>query len=223
MAGVWKKAIPQLLPIPVRAGQVEVVYTSNPAQIKNLLAEVKVWERSIMGNPSPLQRDSLELARNSITRWQEAHRLRHTADSIQAIREFITDSKESEVRVLAVARATWRRRYKTLGLCTFRRTWCNNVCLDVVAAHPGLDKMTESPISGLGTGLLHHVCSVAAALSANAVWGECTQNTKNFYRLFWDTSGHLEDLIILPATDYLSIKSKIEAKWHEAGKLQTGV
>jgi hypothetical protein len=214
MATPWSKSEPQIGPIPVREGSVEIFYANSERQIEDLSAEIDRWEESIEGNPGPMQRDSLDLARYGIRRWQESHAEKQTAKSVKRLKEMIEDNPRSEVRVLVVARANWRRTQKIVGLCTFRRTWCRNINLEVIAAHPALDEMKNSPISGLGTGLLHHVCSVAEIIDSDAIWGECTQNSAKFYSLFVDQP-IVQDLIILRRSDYVPLKDKIGRKWQE--------
>jgi len=214
MATPWSKSEPQVRTIPVRKGSVEIFYANSDEQIEDLNEEIDRWEDSIEGNPGPIQRDSLELARYGIRRWQESYSQQRTAKSVVQLQEMINDNPYSEVRVLAVARASWRRSPKIVGLCTFRRTWCKNINLEVIAAHPVLDEMKNSPISGLGTGLLHHVCSVAEAIEADAIWGECTQNSAKFYSLFV-AKPIVQDLIILRKADYVPLKDKIGTKWKE--------
>jgi hypothetical protein len=212
----WSNSDAQLRSVPVRRGAAEIVYASSTAQIKDLYLEIKRWEDSIQGIPGPIQRDSLELAYHGLRRWDESHALKRTANSIKRLKEMIKDNPHVEVRALAVARANWLRTRKIIGLCSFRRTWCNNISLDVIAVHPGLDEMQESPISGLGTGFIHHICAVAETIGAEAIWGECTQNTADFYAIFVDMPANVPDLIIVPPSIYQPLKNTIEVKWKSA-------
>jgi hypothetical protein len=215
---IWDKGSQQNQSIPVRAGSVEIFYAGNPAQVTHLHGEIDRWQGAIHGNPSPAQRDSLELALYAIRRWQEAHKLDRTAKSVKLLKDMIKDNPRGEVRVLGVARATWLRAHRTVGVCSFRRTWCNNIALDVIAAHPVLDERENSPIAGLGTGLIHHVCLVAESIEAYAIWGECTQNSRDFYAAFGDRPPVAQDLIVLSAEDYKPLKIKIETKWQDRKK-----
>ena len=44
-----------------------------------------------------------------------------------------------------------------------------------------LDELDNSPIAGLGSGLIHHICLVAEQIKTGAIWGESTQNSHEFY------------------------------------------
>lgn len=213
----WRNSSSQVRTIPVRAGSVEVLYVRNARQLLDTAAEVDRWQSSIDGNPSPSQRDSLELARYAARRWQEANALNRTAASVERLQDMIRDHPRLEVSVLAVARAKWMKSHRTIGVCTFRRTWCNNIALDALVAHPVLDDLKPSPIAGLGSGLLHHVCSVASSIGATAIWGECTQNSSAFYNKFLDPPSVAEDLIVLTAMGYTRLKAAVDEKWREAG------
>ncbi|RXH55776.1 hypothetical protein GRAN_2633 [Granulicella sibirica] len=200
----------------VRGGRVQVVYASGEPELKALKEEIGRWEGSIGNDPSPPQQDSLELARYAVRRWGEAYKQKPqkgTAHTMERLKQMIVNNPRSDVRMLALAQVGWLQGEKTVGVCMFRRTWCNNIALEVVAAHPGLDEKKESPISGLGTGFLHHVSSVAETISASAIWGECTQNSAEFYKVFVDQPEHLKDLIILPKEQYQEIRLSIETIW----------
>lgn len=221
----WSDSSPQVMKIPVRAGTVDVLYAAGTDHVEKLKTQIDKWELSIKERPSPSQRDSLELARYAIRRWEEAYTAQRTANSVERLEKMIADHPRLEVRILAVARASWLKAHRMVGICTFRRTWCNNIALDAIAAHPALKEQKDRPISGMGYGLIHHVCSVAEKITAKTVWGECTQNSVDFYRGMVDHPGTVQDLIVMPAIDYISLKEKLgkklkkklEEKSHDAG------
>ncbi|MBV8847479.1 MAG: hypothetical protein JO307_32110 [Bryobacterales bacterium] len=206
----WSSCIPQGTSIPVSRGQIQILYAGNKAQLNHLRAEIKRWDKSIE-SPSPSQRDSLWLAGHATRLWDQAHSFGETALSVHRLKEMVIDNPRVEVSVLAVARASSNRRI--IGLCNYRRTWCNSIALDVVTARPDLIDKTAS---GVGVAFLHHICFAADQIEAAAIWGECTQNSKSFYDKFVNWHKDTEDLMIVPRAAYLHLKQTLEAKWQAA-------
>src|SRR5258708_2190371 len=189
--------------IPVRGGIVEVGYVKLSKEVEQIRSVIDQWEKSVGEDVTPPQRDAIEFARLATHRWEEAHDQQRTASSVDRLRLAIKDHPRQEVRLLAVAKARFMRKGRIVGVSLFRRTWCNNVALDFLAVHPKLDELRESPISGLGSGLLHHICWVAEAIEATAIWGESTQNSRDFYDGLIDRPAQLGDLIVIMKDDYL--------------------
>ena len=195
-----------------------VTHVGKAREIKRLHRVFDCWERSIKEDSTPSQRDSIEFARLAAQRWTEASIQKRTASSVERMKLAIQDNNRQEIRMLAVAAAQFRKTKREVGICLLRRTWCNNIVLEFLAVHPALDEKENSPISGLGTGLLHHVCWVAHCLGANAIWGESTQNSQGFYDGLVDRPDGLQDLILILKPDYGRLKAAIERAWKKRRK-----
>src|SRR5712692_5307085 len=135
------------------------------------------WIRSAAAASNPKLQDAKELGTLAFRRWREAITKQRVADCVEDIKDFIDDSSEAEVSVLILVRAPWLRGRNLVGLCLFRRTWCNNIYIDFLTKHPSLVGKRKNPIRGVGTALLYFITCVAAEIEADTVWGEATQNS----------------------------------------------
>ncbi len=174
------------------------------------------WKEAVRGKNNPILLDAVELATIAFRRWREAKAKGRVANSIQEIKDFIQDNPHAEVAVLVLAKAPWLRKRTLLGLCHFRRTWSNNIYIDLLTSHPLIARNLDSPVRGVGTALLFFVSSVAGEVGAKAIWGEATQNSAHFYRKVFGRSD-IKDLINLSEAEYTAFKKRIEEKLQSAG------
>jgi N-acetylglutamate synthase-like GNAT family acetyltransferase len=187
-------------PISLRSGRAHISYVKNRKDLAGLRESVRAWQTAVGKKATPKKSDALAFARLAMQRWSNQFTDNRTADHVERILEFKQDNSYIEVGVLAVA--TWNRNDSVIGICGFRCTWPSNIAVDYLVVDPVLEDETPSPIDGLGTGLIQHVCAVANHIGANAVWGETTQNSVNFYRRITG-SQEVDDLIILKRKEYL--------------------
>jgi hypothetical protein len=187
---------------------------------------VREWNdyvRSEEANPRVL--DALELADLALRRWREAKARRRAARSLEEIKDFIVNESKAEVAALLVARPLWMksRKFAVLGLCHFRRTWCNNICLDYLAAHPLIVRRPHEPtkdlpkaIRGVGLALFYYMCLLARELGSQTIWGEATQNSAPIYRR-WFQRNDISDLIQLGEADFKTFMDWTEEKRRSTG------
>lgn len=169
------------------------------------------WLKSAPSASNPKVLDAMELGKLAFSRWKEALGKRRVADCVEDIKDYIDDSSEAEVSVLILVRARWLRGRNLVGLCLFRRTWCNNIYIDFLTKHPSLVVKRRKPLRGVGTALLYFITYVAAEIEAGAVWGEATQNSAKFYRKVF-AKPEIKDLIFLTEEDYTAFKDFISIR-----------
>jgi len=121
---------------------------------------------------------------------------------------------------LLVARPIWTnsRHLAVLGLCNFRRTWCNNIVLDYLTVHPAIvrrlpkhAKNAPPPIRGVGLALFYFLSTLAVELNVGTIWGEATQNSAVRYQV-WFQQPDLNDLIRLTDEDFKNFIRRTETK-----------
>ncbi len=162
----------------------------------------RTWRRSARLTSKPKFLDALELTTIAFRRWKDADVKGRVANDLGEIKDLIQDNPHAEVAVLILVRAHWLRRRPVVGLCHFRRTWCNNIFIDYLTRHPSLfQRHREKPVQGVGTSLLYFVASVAREIGAKRIWGEATQNSAQFYKHVFEKT-EITDLIFLSKKDY---------------------
>jgi hypothetical protein len=188
--------------------QVECVF-ANGGDIQ----AVKSWTAPPDLRNKPRIRDALEFSQLAVNKWLYYKRKGCVASDMDEIHEYITDNPYNEVAICGVARAPWYKHGPILGVCFFRRNWCNNLIVDYLTTHP-LTKMAGIS-GGCGSALLYFIATVAEQVRPKRIWGEATQNSAKFY----DTTLGLKnttDLIMASARKLESFKNKVNAKIEEA-------
>lgn len=94
------------------------------------------------------------------------------------------------------------------GLCLFRRTWCNNVAVDLLAVHPREVASERQRFKGLGPCLLWYVAEFAEELEAESLWLEATQNSATFYERAFELKG-VKDLVVLDRNQYTLFRDSV--------------
>jgi hypothetical protein len=108
-----------------------------------------------------------------------------SVDSISGLKERVAADPNVEISMMAVVEVAWFPPSRHVGFVHFRRTWCNNLCVDFLNAHPDIVSNRE-PIKGVGTALLDFIISVAREIRAGEIWGETTSDSVRFYRKLLD-------------------------------------
>lgn len=192
---------------PVAAGKPVKFVFATPRDSKG----TQSWKEAVRKRRNPILLDAVELSTMAFRRWREARSKGYVASSVQEIKDFVQNNPHAEVAMLVLAKGPWLKKRNLLGLCYFRRTWSNNIYLDVLTSHPLLARNLTSPVRGVGTALLYFVCCVAAEIGAKAIWGEATQNSACFYRKVFGRND-IDDRIYLDEAAYKEFKKRIEAK-----------
>jgi len=159
----------------------------------------------------PRIRDALEFSKLAIKKWSYYQKHGCAAASAEDIREYIDDNPRNEIAVCVVARASWYKQSKILGICLFRRTWCNNLIIDYLTAHPLSGQNGDNKISGIGSGLLYFVTNNAVEIKANRVWGEATHHSASFYQKVLALDS-VTDLILAERNQVDTFKQFMDAK-----------
>ncbi len=118
----------------------------------------------------------------------------------------------TEVAMLAAIRLQRKKKARVLGFCLFRRTWCNHLILDLLAANPA--EFTE--VGRVGVSLVYFIASIGELIGAPFLWGEATEGSASFYNQLFNTE-NADDLFRINTADYLGFRSRYLEKWKESG------
>ncbi len=158
---------------------------ANEAEVRR----VRAWRKMIPAT------DAGEFAALAAKRWFYYTREGATVAGLDELRAAIRRNKRAELAFLLVATAEWAKRHKFLALAYCRRTWCHHLALDFLAVHPGTHS-GETPIRGIGSGMLATLVAMAASLNIETIWGEATASSAPFYERVIE-SGPVEDLFVI--------------------------
>jgi hypothetical protein len=150
--------------------------------------------QSWTGNETARQRDAVELARLAALRWEITCESGTVVSSLGELEATLRNDPKADVTAMLVTEAKWFDP-GLLGVCLFHRTWAGNLFLDFLAAHPDTER---SGISGVGIGLLYHVCEVAHQLKANLLWGETTELSAPRYCRYFEQAEETDRLVVTP-------------------------
>ena len=166
---------------------------------------VEKWRETLGANPESVQRDAVDLA--------QLARERYIADSkvgqpyIAApgnMQEHIARDPQCEVAGLMLLKCEWFPDSEIIGLCHFRRTWCNNIVVDYLAKHPLTLRHTEDPrykVKGIGPALLCFLSRIAIENSCDQIWGEATHSSCAFYKKLFELEA-VKDLFVIPRGNF---------------------
>ncbi len=188
--------------IKINAGILELkIATSRDA------ASFAKWSRKFKPGPHPLSVDAHEFASLAFRRWREGRAKGRALENLKDLNDFIQDNPHCEVSILVLAKATWMNR-QTVGICHFRRTWCNHLCIDYLTFHP---RLVHKRIPGIGTAMLHFVCTVAEQIESDCIWFETTQNSVKFYRKLLNDQT-LTDVVLVRKAQISILKQVLQRK-----------
>lgn len=147
------------------------------------LGFVNVWDAAVGSDQHPFRLDACLFARLAVKRYQTHRRLEKYATSIDDIADYTQDNPYAEVANFVLLEPSFPEFGQTIGVCHFRRTWCNNFVIDYLSVHPSLVRPKSSTVvKGAGSALLYFTSTVAIMTGASLLWGEATQNSCKFYR-----------------------------------------
>lgn len=169
------------------------------------------WEQRFSGNINPVARDAAEFAALASKRWHYYRQQAGTVGSIDELRQKIAEDPKTEVAMMAVVRADWFSEDSVLGVCHFRRTWCNNLFVDFLTAQPEIASRSGTRVSGVGTWLLAIVADVAVEIQAPAIWGETTKESAAFYKKTLDLRDETDEFR-LPRRRYRAFLGQTRSK-----------
>jgi len=189
--------------------QADCFWATPPAHSETAILET--WS-----NPtgSPTQMDAGELAVLAAQKWATTCKFGTVARSLAEMEMLIRKDSGVEVTAMLLAGAEWFEG-GLLGVCLFHRTWANNVFLDFLAANP--DSMNPSAkISGVGTGLLYHLCGIAGHLKAATLWLETTSGSAPYYRQIFRLP-EMADVVAVSRDHQEILCAGLREKWRILG------
>lgn len=155
---------------------------------------------------SDAMQDALEFGKLAGKRWRYYLRRNEAALSLAELVKGIGKDAQAEIGFLVVAKATWSPGPKMLGVAWCRRTWCNHIVLDFLAAHPAT---LGRGYGGIGTALLYSVAEVAGKIGAPLVWGdEATALSASFYQRVL-SSADILDHFFIPETALAKMRGEL--------------
>lgn len=144
-------------------------------------AAMRSW-RVGRGHSRPdLAADAIEFAKLAGKRWRYYLKRHEAAASLEELASRIEKQPKTEVGFMLVARLPLGRKSSLVGIAWCRRTWCNHIVLDFLAAHP----MANDPAGGykgVGAALILSLAAVAREIACPLVWGEATESSSVFYQ-----------------------------------------
>ena len=171
------------------------------------LSFVERWRETLDADPDPKQKDAVELA--------QLARERFFADSgvgqlyltrAEDLHDHINRDQQCEVGGFILLRCDWFIPSRIIGLCHFRRTWCNSIAVDYLATHPLAMREAKDPkfrVKGIGTALLCFVSRMAVRNACEKIWGEATLSSHPFYEYLFELE-KVKDLFIVPPENFSS-------------------
>jgi hypothetical protein len=132
------------------------------------------------------------------------------------ISDHVARDSQTEVAGLILLKCDWFPYSEVIGLCHFRRTWCNNLVLDYLAVHPrtlGFDVHPQSKVKGIGSALLCFLSRIAVANSCDLIWGEATHISHGFYEKLFNLEA-VKDLFLVPRANFL-VCANLPKDWQQ--------
>lgn len=159
------------------------------------------WREALGTNPEAIRRDAVDFAQLARDRYFADSKVGqpYIAESGD-VRTHIARDPQCEVGGFMLLKCEWFPDSQVVGLCHFRRTWCNNIVLDYLAKHPltlGHIEDARYKVKGIGPALLCVLSRIALEHSCGQIWGEATSSSCDFYRAFFALD-QVKDLFVIP-------------------------
>ena len=176
---------------------------------------LKQWRASIAKDSHPVRCDSVDFAALACKRFTSHSPTENYAHRVDDIAIHIRNNPLSEVANLILVKCDWFKESNVIGVAHFRRSWCNNIILDYLAAHPwSAARPVDYPImvSGIGIAMLCFLSRLADKFGCDAIWGEATQNSCEIYKSFFQLDS-VNDLLYIERKKSAAFADAIEKKW----------
>ncbi|MGH2508758.1 MAG: hypothetical protein ACRDHZ_15335, partial [Ktedonobacteraceae bacterium] len=126
---------------------------------------VNIWRDQLTPESDEKTIDAVDLAQVARDNFLAHSRIQQLyAKSVEDIPAHIEAKSDCEVAGFVLIKCDWFPDSKVLGMCHFRRTWCNSIVLDYLAAYPFAKKEPEK-LRGVGSALLWFVSDIARRLN----------------------------------------------------------
>jgi hypothetical protein len=182
---------------------------------KEDLAFVHDWRKTLGDDANPRRNDAVDFAEVAVHRFEAHSAIEPYARAIEDIGDHIQNNPQCEVACLVLLKCDWFPESKVIGVSHFRRTWKNRIVLDYLAAHPFSVRPPSDDyqyvVRGVGPALLYFLSSIAKLYGCDAIWGEATQISCDFYKnvLYLES---VEDLIWAPRENFLKFMDKMDQR-----------
>lgn len=194
--------------------QAKVVFAELPD-----LAFIDEWKDKLGADTDTKSRDAVDLAQLSRDSFLAHTRIQQIyVNSVEEIATRIKDDEHIELAGLVLLKCDWFPDSRVIGICHFRRSWCNSIVLDYLAVHPFIAKAPDGyphNVSGAGSALLWFVSDIARRNKCGRLWGEATHGSRGYYKHMFDLDD-VEDLILADKLHYLECAKK-ELLWRAEG------
>lgn len=190
---------------------------------KNDLGFLTEWRLKLGDDKNPLRVDSVDFAQLAVSRFEVHSTIEAYATTVEDIDDHIQTNPRSEVAALVILTCDWFPDSRVISICHFRRTWSNRIILDYLAAHPFITRPpTGYPhiVRGSGTALLYFLTLVAKRYDCDAIWGEATQGSCDFYKKTFGLDS-VEDLIYISREKYVKFIERFDNKAKKANAVTT--
>ena len=183
------------------------------------LGFIDVWRDKLGADTDAIRRDALDLAQLAIDTFLAHSRVQQIY--VGSVEEIAAQSKADEHCELAgfvLMKCDWFPDSEVIGICHFRRSWCNNIILDYLAAYPFAAKPPEgypNVIKGVGSALLWFISDVARRCGCGRIWGEATHSSRSYYQDMFELNA-VEDLILAPPDNY-TVCANWDLRWRAEG------
>jgi hypothetical protein len=179
------------------------------------LGFVERWREALGATPTLLQRDAADFAQLARERYRADSTVGQPYISARGdIGKNVAEDPTGEVGGLALLKCDWFPGSHVIGLCHFRRSWCNNIVLDYLAIHPLT--FIDDPkykVKGIGTALLCFLSRIAVENVCGQIWGEATHTSCGFYRKLFELES-VNDLFVIPP-DSFKVCAQLKLDWQD--------
>lgn len=147
----------------------------------NELTLLSRWRAPKLVSQVAAVKDTLEFARLASKRWRYYRDTLPFATDAAQFRDIVQSNPQAEVSMLLVLKALWFQHSSLLAFAQCRRTYCHNLVLEFLGAHPRVAGKLDPRIHGTGEGTLCALVELAHHLGIKTVWGEATGGSATFY------------------------------------------
>lgn len=187
------------------------------------LSFVEKWRETLGTNPISVQRDAADFAKLAKERYLADSSVGQPyITTAEEMHDHITRDPRGEVGAFMLLTCDWFRDSNIIGLSHFRRTWCNNIVLDFLAAHPltlSHKEDTRYEVKGIGLVSLIFLSRLAMEHSCDFIWGEATQSSCSFYKKIFEMDS-ISDLFMIPRENFTKCAS-LKLDWQSKADLNT--
>jgi len=190
--------------------QIKVSGKAQPASLQFATKqELLRYHRSLPSRgkrSSRIVRDAIEFTRLAAKRWRYYSEAGEATESLAGLRQAIVENRHCEVAFILIATTSHKNHEWPVGLAYCRRTWCHHLALDFLALHPRTFDEQER-VTGVGSGIVYCLVSLAKSLQIHRIWGEATVYSAPFYEKLLGQSPVL-DLFEIESREMKAIQNR---------------